>query len=135
MGNDGDGILVGEPGGLGWNELMTRDAAKASEFYGKLTGWQFTQMPMDDFDYTMASSGETPAAGFMPMSGPDFEGVPPHWLVYIAVADCDEIANKISQTGGKLMVPPTDTPVARFSIAADPQGAVFAVIALTEQNY
>ncbi|MCA9915861.1 MAG: VOC family protein, partial [Anaerolineae bacterium] len=33
--------LVNTPGSITWNELSTRDAAKAKEFYGSLLGWQF----------------------------------------------------------------------------------------------
>jgi predicted enzyme related to lactoylglutathione lyase len=36
----------------------------------------------------------------------------------------------ITQQGGKVVVPPMDIEPGRFSIASDPQGAPFAVIAV-----
>lgn len=130
-GDGSPGILMGEPGGVCWNELMTRDVAQASGFYAKLAGWEFAEMPMGDFNYTMIKSGAKDAGGMMPMEGPQFAGIPAHWLVYLAVADCDGTAAMALETGGKVNVPPTETPVGKFSVLSDPQGAVFAVITLT----
>jgi uncharacterized protein len=33
-------------GTFNWNELMTRDVAKAKAFYGATLGWTFSDMPM-----------------------------------------------------------------------------------------
>ena len=128
----GPGLLVGEPTGLCWNELMTRDSSKASDFYGKLTGWTFNSMPMDGIDYTMVQNEGKDAAGIMPMHGPQFEGIPAHWLVYFAVEDCKAAADKVASTGGTVAVPPTEIPVGTFACFLDPQGAAFAVIQMKE---
>ena len=127
---DGPGMRVGDPGSLSWNELMTRDPGKASDFYGKLAGWKFAPMPMGDVDYTMIKNAGKDAGGIMPMNGPQFEGIPAHWLVYFAVEDCDATAAKAQASGGKVNVPPTDIEVGKFSVLSDPQGAVFCVIKL-----
>ena len=129
----GPGMLVGEPGSLSWNELMSRDTAKAQEFYKGLVGWDFAHMPMGGIDYTMIKNDGKDAGGMMPMAGPQFEGIPAHWLVYFAVEDCDAIAAKTEETGGKVNVPPTDIPVGKFAVLSDPQGGVFAVVTLSEQ--
>lgn len=134
LATDGPGMLVGELGGFCWNELMTRDVGKASEFYGALTDWTFSQMPMGDFDYTVANVGDTQVGGFLPMVGELFEGVPAHWLVYFAVGDCDEVVARATATGATVRVPPMDIPVGRMAILADPQGAGFAVIQLADAN-
>ena len=64
---------------------------------------------------------------------PEMGPVPPNWLPYFMVEDCDVVANKAAATGGKLNVPPTDIPnVGRFSVIQDPQGAMFAIIKLTD---
>ncbi len=121
---------VNQPNSMCWNELMTRDVDKAKDFYAKLLGWTYQVIPMGDFDYTSAMCGERSNAGLMPMTGPEWEGVPPHWMVYFAVADTDAICRKIEASGGKVCVPPTDIPVGRFAVVNDPQGAVFSVITL-----
>jgi hypothetical protein len=57
--------------------------------------------------------------------------VPPHWLVYFAVADCDASTERAHELGATVKVPPSDIPgVGRFSMLADPQGAGFAVLRL-----
>jgi predicted enzyme related to lactoylglutathione lyase len=63
------------------------------------------------------------------MRGPEWAGVPPHWMIYVTVADCDERTTKAQQLGGKTCVPPTDIPnVGRFSVISDPQGSVFSLV-------
>ncbi|MEM9378520.1 MAG: VOC family protein [Planctomycetota bacterium] len=127
-GDDGTPVLVREPGGLCWNELMTRDAEKAKAFYGGLAPWSFDVEKMGDIDYLMARQGGEDAAGMMPMAGLQFEGVPAHWLVYFMVEDCAATAAKVEASGGKVLVPPTKIPVGTFASYSDPQGAVFATV-------
>jgi predicted enzyme related to lactoylglutathione lyase len=124
--------IVNKPNTLCWNELVTRDVEGSKAFYSKVLGWTYEAMPMPDFEYAVIKVGERPNGGIMPMVGPMFEGVPPHWMVYFAVADADAMAKKCEQLGGKIMVPPTDMPVCRFSVLSDPQGAVFTVLKLAQ---
>ena len=131
--DEGPGLLVGESGGVSWNELMTRDAAKATAFYGGLVGWDFASMPMGGIDYTMIKNDGKDAGGIMPMDGPQFEGIPAHWMIYFAVSDCSEIAAKVEATGGRIYVPPTTIPVGEFAAFGDPQGAGFSVIRTHDQ--
>ena len=128
---DGQGVLMKEAGGLSWVELMTRDKSKVSEFYGKLFGWEFSPMPMDGVDYEIIKNRGEDTGGVMPMDGPQFEGVPAHWLVYFDVADCDGVAARAKETGGEVLVPPTEIPVGKFAVLRDPQGGAFSVITLT----
>ncbi|MGH4016548.1 MAG: hypothetical protein ACRDSL_21980 [Pseudonocardiaceae bacterium] len=51
----------------------------------------------------------------------------PHWSADFWVDDVDAIADLAVQLGGKVIVPPHDTPVFRLAALADPQGAVFSV--------
>ena len=44
------------------------------------------------------------------MKGDQWQGVPPHWAIYVTVADCDERVARAVQLGGKVCVPPTDIP-------------------------
>ncbi len=127
----GPGVFTAEHGGMSWVELMCRDVGAAREFYGRLFGWKFVDMPMEGVAYTMIKVGEKDAGGIMPMDGPQFEGVPNHWLVYFAVDDCAATTAKAGETGGMVRVPPTDIPVGTFSVLADPQGGTFATITIT----
>jgi uncharacterized protein len=119
--------LYGPPGSMCWNELQTRDTQKASEFYTKLFGWTTKESP----EYTEWVNKGMSIGGMMAMNA-QMEGVPPHWLPYISVTDCDKTAAAVKAGGGTLYVEPMDIPnVGRFSVAADPQGAVIAFIQLT----
>ena len=121
---------VNEHGALSWNELVTAEVERAEAFYGELLGWTFEAMPMPEMDYTVIKNGERDNGGIMPMVGPQWEGVPPHWMTYFGVDDCDAAAAKAAATGGKVMVPPTDIPPGRFAVLQDPHGGTFTVIEL-----
>ena len=74
--------------------------------------------------YTLWKAGDKGAGGMMQMIGPQFEGVPPHWMSYVAVDDVDAAAAKAAELGGEIKVPPMDIPgIGRFAVFADPQGA------------
>lgn len=120
-----------EPGSLCWNELLTRDTDAAGKFYTHLFGWGSESQQMGQNLYTVFKNQDQPAAGMMAIQ-PEWGEVPPHWLPYFAVADCDRTADKATSLGGDLMTPPTDIPdVGRFAVVQDPQGAVFGIITLT----
>jgi len=56
------------------------------------------------------------------------QGIPPHWLSYVAVANVDDTTAKAKATGATVMKEPFDVPGAgRMSVIQDPTGAVFAI--------
>jgi predicted enzyme related to lactoylglutathione lyase len=121
--------VVNVPNSLVWNELMTTDTAKAGEFYSNLFGWSTNVMNMGPMDYTLFNNGAEKDAGGMLEITPEMGPVPPNWLVYFAVEDCDATSQKVSDLGGTVIRPPEDIPsIGRFAIFTDPQGAAFAVI-------
>jgi predicted enzyme related to lactoylglutathione lyase/membrane protease YdiL (CAAX protease family) len=123
--------LLGEPGALCWNELCTRDPARAGAFYADLLGWGREAMPMPGFEYTVFKRGEQPAGGMMAIQ-PEWGDVPPHWGVYFAVEDCDATAASAAKAGGAVLMGPADIPeVGRFATLRDPQGAIFSVLQAT----
>jgi predicted enzyme related to lactoylglutathione lyase len=116
--------VVNEPNAMCWCELDTTDLESAKRFYTGLFGWG-TKV---GGDYTEFQRNGTSIGGMMKIPK-DWGSVPPSWLVYFAVEDCDRAAAKTSELGGRPIVPPTDIPnVGRFAVLSDPQGAVFAVI-------
>jgi predicted enzyme related to lactoylglutathione lyase len=54
---------MAEHGHFYWNELMTRDLEGAKAFYGKVVGWRFEGMAMEDGTYWVCQDGETPVGG------------------------------------------------------------------------
>ncbi len=87
---------------------------------------------MGHVQYKMIKNEGKDTGGMMKMDGDHFEGVPPHWLVYIAVEDCEKASAKALSTGGKVLVATTEIAVGSFSVISDPQGAVLGLIQLKE---
>jgi len=122
--------LKDEPGSFCWAELMTRDTARARDFYCGLFDWGAKKSDLGSMEYTEFTAGKASIAGMMPIS-PEMGPVPPNWMIYFAVTEVDGLARKTAQLGGQVIVPPQDIPkVGRFSVLADPQGAAFAAIAM-----
>ncbi len=127
-GNHRGAQLFDEPGAMCWNEVNTRDGKQADEFYRDLFGFQQAQIgDGDSFDYTMWSLDGQPVCGRLQMTE-DWWGLPPHWITYFVVEDCDAGAARVSELGGKVMHGPFDSPHGRIAVVADPYGAVFSII-------
>lgn len=122
--------LVNEHGALCWNELMTNDVDGSGGFYTKVFNWTSETADMGGTKYTSFMNGDRPAAGMMQIQK-EWGDVPPHWLTYFAVDDCDGAVKTAESLGGNVLNPPTDIPeIGRSAVLQDPQGAVFAVIKL-----
>ncbi len=122
--------LVNAPGALCWNELMTTATDKAGEFYTGLFGWGKDVQSFGPMEYTMFTHNGGPTAGMLQIT-PEMGNIPPNWLVYFAVDDCDARVQKATELGGNVMKPADDIPgIGRFAILTDPQGAAFAIIKL-----
>jgi predicted enzyme related to lactoylglutathione lyase len=124
--------VYGETGALCWNEMTTHDAAAAREFYTQLFPWRAG----GDANYTEWHLADTTGAapvvaaigGMMEM-----KDAPVGWFPYFAVDDCDASAEQVKANGGRIYKEPADIPnVGRFAIIADPQGAVSAIIHVTQ---
>lgn len=115
--------VINEPGALCWAELDTTDTELAKKFYTGLFGWGTKDSP----EYTEWLRGETSIGGMMKIPK-EWGPVPPNWLVYFCVADCDTAAKKAVELGGGMIVPPSDIPgTGRFAVLHDQQAAVFAI--------
>jgi predicted enzyme related to lactoylglutathione lyase len=125
--------LVNEPGTFSWNELETRDPAAAKRFYGTVFGWEFDEEDMGGMTYNVARIGEDRVAGIADISGRVPDEVPAHWMTYFAVEDAEGAVETIKGGGGNVHFGPVDIPVGRFAMAADPWGAGFAVIKLSDE--
>src|SRR3984893_113940 len=122
--------MADERGRFVWYELMASDTEAAKSFYTKVGGWGTQDGSVPGMAYTMFTTGETPVGGLMAQPEDARKmGAPPSWIGYVAVDDVDATAERIKRLGGTVHVPPTDIPnVGRFSVVADPQSAVFALV-------
>lgn len=118
-----------EPGAMAWCEVNTRDSDAATAFYKEVFGLEARRLPGDAMVYYTLHEGESAVAGVLQMNAL-WEGVPPHWMAYFAVADTDVACARVAELGGKVSVPPFDTPYGRMAVVNDPQGAVFSIVKL-----
>ncbi len=118
-----------EAGSFCWVELATLNPAEAQKFYKKLFGWQVQQPPDAKQMYTLfARGGETVAGCFQLPEELRKQGVPPHWLVYVATPNADAAARRAAELGGKVVRGTFDAPdLGRLAVLQDPAGAVFTV--------
>ena len=128
--------LVNEPGAWTWNNLMTRDAEKAKDFYGRVFGWSAThhEQAPPGVDMWQVEGQRWPEghAGMMEITDDLPAEMPSHWQVYFIVEDADAAIEKAESRGAKLAFGPIDIPVGRIATLVDPQGAV---VSITEANY
>jgi predicted enzyme related to lactoylglutathione lyase len=122
-------MVINEPNTMCWNELTTRDVDGSKKFYTSLFEWKLKVSP----EYTEVHVGDMPVGGIFPMPK-EMGNIPPYWMPYFAVSDCDGSTKKAKSSGATLHVGPRDIPdTGRFSIVSDPQGAMFAVIQLKQR--
>ncbi|TRW98169.1 VOC family protein [Paracoccus sp. M683] len=108
-----------------WYELTSGNTPAAATFYGRVLGWTGRDAGVPGFEYLLALSDGDMVAG---MANADSD-VPPHWLIYFAVDDCDAAVQMILKAGGKDFVGPADIPgTGRYAIVGDPQGARFGIL-------
>lgn len=118
------------PGAFCWADLGTTDAAGASAFYAALFGWEAEALPIrTGVDYTMLRlRGRDVAALYEQEAQERDAGIPPHWSSYIAVVDADEVAARVPDVGGKLLVGPFDVyDSGRMAVISDPTGAIVSL--------
>ena len=102
-----------------WEQLEAADPAAAQAFYTELLGWGL--QPSRGGDYEVFAAGEVPVASVTRAQG----STPTAWCTYVVVADLDATRAQAPQLGGKVLVDEVAVPeIGRFSVLADPQGAV-----------
>src|SRR5262245_37142792 len=114
-----------EPGSFCWPELATSDSAGAKAFYRGLFGWDGndSHAGLDMNDMMLQKAGKS--VGALYQMGPQMQGMPPHWNIYVAVASADAAAKKAKDLGGKILMEPFDVmDVGRMAVIQDKQGAI-----------
>lgn len=112
-----------------WYELQTKGIDDGLAFYKALFGWTSEVWEGGEGAYHMLKLNNEPFGGAMEIPAEAVAmGAPPNWSAYVGVSDVDAATQKAEGLGARTVVPPTDIPNAgRFSVIADPQGAVIAL--------
>lgn len=117
--------MPANPSKFVWYELMTSDVDAAEHFYKTVVGWNSEAWDGGEMHYVIMKAGDASVAGVMAIPK-EAEGMRPAWLGYLYAADVDAATESVRKAGGKVFREPDDIPdVGRFSVVADPQGAVF----------
>ncbi len=113
-----------------WADLVTPDIDAAKQFYSQLFGWTFRDVPSPKTDIAVAYINGHPVAGFVHREIATGEQRQPAWLTYIAVSDVNAAKKVALAHGAKVLSDVRSYPKrGQQAILADPQGAVFAVLA------
>ena len=118
------------PGTFSWVELATIDQKAGVAFYRGLFGWDLNEFPIGPTEvYSMLlMRGKEVAAAYSMRPEERQGGVPPHWNLYVTVANVDETAGKAEALGAKMLAPPFDVmDVGRMAVVQDPTGAAFCL--------
>lgn len=117
------------PGAFCWVELATTNQNAAKSFYASLFGWNSTDMDMgpNGFYTIFGLKGQDVAAGYT-LNAEQMPGVPPHWMLYIAVANADDAVRRCTELGGTVVMPAFDVfDKGRMAVLQDPTGGVHNV--------
>ena len=108
-----------------WHELMTSDPKAAQAFYTRLFGWKRAMDMGEQGTYQIMSHDGQDFGAIQPQG----ESPVPAWLPYFGVDGASASIERIRAAGGKVLHGPIEVPgPAHIAIAADPQGAYFAVV-------
>jgi uncharacterized protein len=117
-----------QPGVPCWVETWQDDSKAATDFYGRIFGWEAEGTASTDGGgtfYICRFRGRDVAG----IGSPIPKGAPPTpvWTTFIEVESADETAAKVSKAGGSVIVEPFESlEGGRLAIVADPAGAAFA---------
>ena len=115
-----------------FEQLVVPDLAAAEAFYTGLFGWSFRDVHGIKLPYAIAYSSGHPVAGIVQREIPSDQHPRLAWLSFFSVPDADAAAKTAADHGARILVEPhTVADRGREAIMADPQGAVFAILAST----
>ena len=119
------------PGKMVWADLVTPNLASAESFYGALFGWTFKRVHAGKSEYAVVLAGGRPVGGALQRPVPPGEHRQPAWLTFIAVQDVDAARRTALSHGAKSLSEPKTYPGrGRQAVLTDPEGAVFALLAV-----
>lgn len=127
-GGDPEDYLA-EPGEWIWIQLLSRDAVKASDFYGQLAPYELFDNALSERSgsYVLASEGYA-RAGLVTIPA-ERTDIQPTWLPFVRVASIVDAVTRAAQLGGKVLVTPRqDLADGKVAVIADPTGAAIGML-------
>ena len=110
-----------------WNELAASNVKAAKDFYSKVFGWTYTELPMPDTVYTVIQLNGKDIGGIWAIPKDKQGTIQPHWVTYIMVDDIEAALKKAHDNGAKIVKPASPAgDIGIFAIIEDPTGAHIA---------
>ena len=111
-----------------WCDLTVDNAEAVRDFYAAVVGWQAQPVDMGGYAdcYMLPPEAEEAEAGICHARGSN-AGIPPQWLLYVAVADMEESIRRCREHGGRVLRESRPLGSGRVCIVQDPAGAVCAL--------
>jgi predicted enzyme related to lactoylglutathione lyase len=109
--------------GFWWADLASTDDAAAADFYSRIFGWEYDEMPIGDgLVHRNAKLGGMLVAGIDPvMPG---TGQPTSWTNFVFVEDIDATVATARELGAKVIAEPMDVMgEGHMAVLMDPTGA------------
>jgi predicted enzyme related to lactoylglutathione lyase len=110
-----------KPGDFCWINMLTPNPKESLDFYGKLLGWTFGEIP--GMGYNIKVAGKDVGGLFDTVSPRTPEGTAPMIGVMVKVKSADETAAKVKALGGKADQPFDIMDAGRMAVCHDPNGA------------
>jgi predicted enzyme related to lactoylglutathione lyase len=126
--------LQPDPGDWVWIQLLSRDAAKASEFYRQIEGYEIIQNTESNrlSDFVLVSKGYARAT--VRTIPTDRGQVKPDWLPYVRVSSVTDSTVRARQLGGEVVVEPKPEFLqGKVAVIRDPTGAAIGLLEMSEQ--
>ena len=121
-----------------WNELLTPETEKISNFYANVIGWKIKVTDAEDQQrppanpenrYTIFLNGDQEVAGLMQANHPAAIHSGVGWFTYFQVADVDTAVAKVKLNGGTILRHPIETADGnRIALVSDPAGTIYGLV-------
>lgn len=122
--------MADTPPRIWWHELNTWEPERARHFYNATLGWDFQPSVLPGGGgYWVAHKEGRPVGGIFQLTEPEFEGIPSHWMTYLAVPDLIDAQLKAESAGGEILRPAFHiNGVGKLSVVTDCTGALIGLI-------
>ena len=117
-------------------EIPADDVEELGKFYSKLFDWRIIHSPVEGMDYWVIHTVPTDDKGMLQRPGvnggmfprqPEQKGI--NAVNYITVENIDEYIKKVTNLGGKILMPKQQVPtVGYIALAIDPEGNQFGLL-------
>lgn len=113
-----------------WIDLAATDAAAAKRFYAEVFGWTFSEIHANGGSFTEFRAHGQDVGSLYQLRRSHLEaGVLSHWTPYIRVDHVAHAAQRGTECGGAVIVPPFDVQdFARIALLQDAVGALVGIL-------